>query len=807
MKAELFQIKNFAGGQNTKVQDLLIADNECVDIENFEFTAIGSLRKRKGRRQVNSTELAYTDGAATPHTCDKMWHLHKFYKSNAVEYNIVWGHFEGVNTDHHCTTFKMTDAGVFTQIPIVDLGAAATQYKLSDTNFISSTTIADKLIFCNGVDLPYWYDSSVATPGNFKRLGIIAPTVTPTLVSDYNGSMAANDYYAYKYTYYNSTNGIESVPSSPNTVIVLAPNNDGITITPTISTDSNVDKIRIYRNGSPGNLTPADALADTFYLLTTIDNVAATHYHDGAPDITDQVAYDININDNQPPPEDALYCLEFKNRAWFIGDDAAPHRLYFSKIGQPDYVPTNNYIDIGTGTIGLPKGLVNLNNELWVVFENGFVNVNVTGISSTWSVNAPIFGPGVFSDRSVQVIELTVPIGDSEGTGELIYANRNSIAYLSTGGQIWAFDGYRFHYIGEKIVNEIRDIPITTLQHCPAIYHPNNNQYKISFDDVVLGESLTDIPGGGSGGGIPYNNKTMVFDCSLRAWTRENRNFECADVYDGGNDNGALYVGAVANGWIYEYDYGGQDAAAGSVYPITSYWKSKPFALINQNVNKRFRKAYYDAFGSTIAQLTIILDRGLVTFTLLNSLSSTATEWNINLWALYAAPTYVGTYNGDLVQGGIYKYKYRFVKTNGEHTALSTASANMTAGATAATNGITIAIPAQVDSYTANYTYVEVFRTIASGSIYYSENTLVARTAAGVAFNYNSTEADADLTVEAPTEAAVLQWASELIAHFSGWLTNTMVGKLVQFYVYTTGNDTDFEFNTAALAWQPKTLH
>lgn len=52
-----WQIKDFSGGLNDKVDDNLIADNEASTCQNVLATKIGSLTKRKGQVRLNSTAL------------------------------------------------------------------------------------------------------------------------------------------------------------------------------------------------------------------------------------------------------------------------------------------------------------------------------------------------------------------------------------------------------------------------------------------------------------------------------------------------------------------------------------------------------------------------------------------------------------------------------------------------------------------------------------------------------------------------------------------------------------------------------
>ena len=460
MKAQILNIADFSGGLNTKDADTLIADNECVDIENFEFDPVGNLLKRKGQQLYNNTALI--DGL---NGITRVYHLKKFYKSNGNTAFYAWGWSYALDK---VILFKDGGAGSFSKVTIVDL---ASSY-LADA-YIWTTTIRDKLIFTNGSDLPYW---GVNT-GSFKRLGIIAPTTAPTGIAGTAGSMATGS-YRYKFTWKNTTDGLESAPSPESITIAVTGPNGSVDLTLQTTADTNINKMRIYRSVYDAGL----AIWGDYYFVVEDDDGAA--YTDTTSILS--VLYDTDVDDNQPPPDAPKFCCEHNNRLFFVGDSTLPYRLYFSKLGQPDYFPTNNYIDIGRMDVDVPKALIEFNQNLWIGSATGWRQVNTEGATTAWSVSDPYNGPGIYAERSVAICDaMQVPIGTDTEPG-VIYGRRGVTAYLSFNGLVVAFDGYRFHLIGEKVQNTINVISESLLREAVGVYYPNKNQYQIAFNDYVV---------------------------------------------------------------------------------------------------------------------------------------------------------------------------------------------------------------------------------------------------------------------------------------------------------------------------------
>jgi len=179
-------------------------------------------------------------------------------------------------------------------------------------------------------------DSSIT----ILNLGIEAPTQAPSAAAGASGALDGT--YYFRYTYYDSSLDIESNGSpASNAVTVANQNVDLSNITGT--GEPGVDKIRIY--GLGGSVTE-------YMLIATIDNPGegqTTTYTVS----TAESEWGQNIpTDHDPPPSDVVY-LEWNEqlgRLFAIDDDG---RLWWSSSWQPDYWPTDNYIDTGLELLAL----------------------------------------------------------------------------------------------------------------------------------------------------------------------------------------------------------------------------------------------------------------------------------------------------------------------------------------------------------------------------------------------------------------------------------------------------------------------
>lgn len=203
----------------------------------------------------------------------------------------------------------------------------------------------------------YWTEKdnivSKVNNGLIKPVGIVAPQTKLTTVTNATGSIitTGSTVVQYMYTYYDSSEGIESAPSPVSDELTLNANKS-VDISGFVASDNQfADLIRLYRVGA--NTTDFTLLVELpIYTATYNDNIKTL---DAIGDILD--AYN-----NQPPLIGLRYIIE----AYGIMFAVKGNNLYYSETGFPDYWPTLNSIPFSadlTGLVAIPDGIVIFTNS------------------------------------------------------------------------------------------------------------------------------------------------------------------------------------------------------------------------------------------------------------------------------------------------------------------------------------------------------------------------------------------------------------------------------------------------------------
>lgn len=236
----------------------------------------------------------------------------------------------------------------------------------------------------------------------------------------YTNANIFNGTYQYCYTYYNSTDGTESQPSTYSNELKTISNS--ISVTVTASSDSQVDKIRLYRIG--GNLT-------TMSLVTTLSNTTQTYLDTLADDEIDSRVLD-SYNNKQAPSN--LVNLTEAN-AMFFG--TVSDKLWFSEIAYVNYWSEFNYIDFDSPITGIG----NTQNGLLVFTK--YKTYIVTGNSpSTLSKYLLDGSQGCLSHKSIAFVK-----------GTLIWVSSDGICW-SSGGTVEVLSRAK---LGNLTITNIKD--------------------------------------------------------------------------------------------------------------------------------------------------------------------------------------------------------------------------------------------------------------------------------------------------------------------------------------------------------------
>lgn len=248
----------------------------------------------------------------------------------------------------------------------------------------------------------YWTEANLTASwfNGFReiKLGIEPPKValTTTEVAPVSsGISGSSETMQYTYTFYNSQDGIESVPAPLSEELALAANKDVELTNFDVSEDVQVDKIRIYRIGAG----PTD-----FTLVMEVDNESAT--------LTDSIeALDLpgdilDSYNNYPAPEGLRHLTE--NGGIFFG--IVEDKLYFSTTGKPYYWPAANYLDFSqdlTGLLVITEGLI--------VFSTYKADLLVGNDSSNFAIQKLSLEQGSVSHLSGKIVKGTPIWVSAEG--------------------------------------------------------------------------------------------------------------------------------------------------------------------------------------------------------------------------------------------------------------------------------------------------------------------------------------------------------------------------------------------------------
>jgi len=202
--------------------------------------------------------------------------------------------------------------------------------------WVSSPTYKDYIKFQERL----YYTDNVGKPQKstdgitWYNLGIDKPMVTPTISLDGSGVLTGT--YRYCYTYYNSSDGTESQPSTYSSEVIS--NLNSIKVAYTASTDVQVDTIRIYRLG--GNLTKMT-------LVVEVTN-STSNYVDNLGDLNVN-GFILDSFNYAPAPTGLKYLTE--SNAMFFG--VVGSTLYYSDVAYVNYWSAFNFITFNDTLTGL----------------------------------------------------------------------------------------------------------------------------------------------------------------------------------------------------------------------------------------------------------------------------------------------------------------------------------------------------------------------------------------------------------------------------------------------------------------------
>jgi hypothetical protein len=289
--------ENLGGGRNTKYSNTLIKDNEAVDLENFLFNEIGSIKKAPGSVKLNALTLDADNAVNT---------LYEAIKSDGTSHLLAFcGTKIFVSTDGGATFSTLKDSGV------------------TANKKWSCYTYADNVLMVNGVDTNQIYNFDT-----IRDMGLTAPSSAPSVAVGAAGNLTGNYYYKVTFVY----SGSESNASVASAVI--APAAQKVTLSAIPTGASHCTARKIYR--TKAGLT-------VYYFLATINDNTTTTYSDD--DVDDLLNLSLIAPTNNSAPPTASFVTEKDERIFYIMP--ASSDFYYSEILKPELVHGTHYRTVG----------------------------------------------------------------------------------------------------------------------------------------------------------------------------------------------------------------------------------------------------------------------------------------------------------------------------------------------------------------------------------------------------------------------------------------------------------------------------
>lgn len=289
---QFFRLSDFSGGLNLDQHPVLLKDNQAVEILNFSLRKPGSLISRRGYTAYTTATL---DGDV-----------------------VQLGRFESPSSDTASLLAHLADGS----IQLIDSTSAtslATGFGTTKGSFLSAQ---DATFYANGETRPIMYNGTTT-----QELGIEAPTSLSAAAAA-GGSLSEGE-YVYAISFYDSTQGIETNLFSADAVTVSSTN---LTVDLTIptSSDSRVDKVRIYRTVAGGSV---------LQFLDQIDEGTTSYSDDGSKTLNPFLGNPGGNFSPAPKLENLAYL-----GGWYFG--SIGRDLYWSLPLDPHHWPPLNTTEV-----------------------------------------------------------------------------------------------------------------------------------------------------------------------------------------------------------------------------------------------------------------------------------------------------------------------------------------------------------------------------------------------------------------------------------------------------------------------------
>ena len=282
----------------------------------------------------------------------------------------------------------------------------------------------------------------------------------------------------------------------------------------------------------------------------------------------------IEDRDHSTPPR-CKYCTVFNERAFMAGDADYPNRLYYSALGNPDYFPASNFLDITPDDGDEITGLMKFAGRLYIFKTNTTATLTAYGLPIEWTVTPKVLSIGIPDIRVA-----------ADCGGVLVLCNRAGVHAYSGGQLIDISHSER----GSNIKSQWDKVVVSKLSEARAVYDEVRNEYILS----VIADDERDLYNSSlAGEGITYedtlkvaqdspapqqNNMALIYRLDNNQWF-VNRNIQasCFVQFTGRDitttslgDSSQLYTGGYQAS-VYREDIGHVvDSSTGTKDQVTS---------------------------------------------------------------------------------------------------------------------------------------------------------------------------------------------------------------------------------------------
>jgi len=325
-----------------------------------------------------------------------------------------------------------------------------------------------------------WMDSTSLGSSECYPVGHSAPAAAPTVAAANGGSLTNAVYYSYRYTYYNSTYGIETIASDAASDVTASPNLT-MNVTCTQIIDKGFDQFRVYRNQT-GQTSAALAEAADHYLVAAVNmtNGASTQVFADTGTQFNSVAYTLNtaqsyldVNDHDVLSEIPVSMEVWNDRLWVATE---PRTLAWSKKTteslSPDWFPLEQQVSIGSSYDRISAVVASPTTEILMVFSRDAVfTITLEGptgleVNQFASVGCPF-------PRTVQVV------------GDWVY-------FLGSDLQVWRTNGATLTRVSKQVNHLLSHIkPSWHMFPCAARYKDTYQLFFSSGSSVFDTENTT----------------------------------------------------------------------------------------------------------------------------------------------------------------------------------------------------------------------------------------------------------------------------------------------------------------------------